>query len=118
MDLNLIVIAGRIAAEPEMLTFASGTRLLRLLVTVRSEEPRRRIDVLPVVLWDPDEHVVPDEPCRGAPVWVAGSVQRRFWSVGEGRTSRVEIVAHEVRIRTDMLEGPGAEHEGQEPDVA
>lgn len=102
MDLNLIVIAGRIAAEPEIITFASGAKLLRLLVTVRSEEPRRRIDVLPVVLWDPDDEVLPELPCRGAPVWVAGSVQRRFWSSGEGRTSKVEIVAHDVRIRSDV----------------
>lgn len=104
MDLNLIVIAGRIAAEPEVITFASGAKLLRLLVTVRSEEPRRRIDVLPVVLWDPDDDVLPQEPCRGMPVWVAGSVQRRFWSSGEGRASRVEIVAHDVRIRTDVAD--------------
>ncbi len=110
MDLNLIVLSGRIAAEPEVLTFASGTRLLRLLVTVRSQEPRRRIDVLPVVLWDPADDVVPDEPCRGAGVWVAGSVQRRFWSVGEGRTSRVEIVAHDVKIRMEELDSQGEEH--------
>ncbi len=109
MDLNLIVLSGRIAAEPEVLTFASGTRLLRLLVTVRSEEPRRRIDVLPVVLWDPADDVLPDEPCRGVPVWVAGSVQRRFWAVGEGGTSRVEIVAHDVKIRMDALGSEGEE---------
>ena len=113
MDLNLIVIAGRIAAEPEVLTFVSGTRLLRLLVTVRSEEPRRRIDVLPVILWDPDDDAVPTEPCRGMPVWVAGSVQRRFWSAGEGRTSRVEIVAHDVQIRTD-----GTDFESEQPGAA
>ncbi len=101
MDLNLIVIAGRIAAEPEIVTFASGTRLLRLLVTVKSHEPRRRIDVLPVVLWDPNDDVLPDVPCRGRSVWVAGSLQRRFWSSDGGRTSRVEVVAHDVRIRVE-----------------
>lgn len=102
MDLNLIVVAGRISAEPEIINFASGARLLRLLVTVRSEQPRRRIDVLPVVLWDPEDDVLPAEPCRGMAVWVAGSVQRRFWSSGDGRTSKVEIVAHDVKIRDDL----------------
>ncbi len=102
MDLNLIVVAGRISAEPEIISFASGARLLRLLVTVRSEQPRRRIDVLPVVLWDPDDDVLPGVPCRGMAVWVAGSVQRRFWSSGDGRTSKVEIVAHDVKIRETL----------------
>jgi len=102
MDLNLIVIAGRLAADPEMTTFASGARLLRLLVTVRSQEPRRRIDVLPVVMWDPADSVQIDELVRGKGVWVAGSVQRRFWSAEAGRTSRVEIVAHDVQLRPDL----------------
>lgn len=31
------------------------TRLLRLLVGVRTEEPTQRVDVVPVTLWDPDE---------------------------------------------------------------
>ena len=105
MDLNLIVIAGRLAAEPELTTYASGARLLRLLVTVRSQEPRRRIDVLPVVMWDPADDVLPDEPVRGTAVWVAGSVQRRFWSADAGRTSRIEIVAHDIQIRTEPIEG-------------
>lgn len=110
MDLNVIVIAGRLAAEPEWTTFASGARLLRLLVTVRSQEPRRRIDVLPVVMWDPsqDSHLI--DLTRGTGVWIAGNVQRRFWSAEAGRTSRVEIVAHDVQIRpeTGSVEDSGS----------
>ena len=109
MDFNLIVIAGRLAAEPELTTFASGARLLRLLVTVRSQEPRRRIDVLPVVMWDPSDDVPMDELIRGAGVWVAGSVQRRFWSAEAGRTSRVEIVAHDVTRRPEADSGANSD---------
>ncbi len=104
MDLNLTVIAGRLAAEPVLKTFESGSRLLRCLVTVRTENPRRRIDVLPVVLWDPSDELVADavaQNVRGLPVWIAGSVQRRFWSEGTPNTSRIEIVAHEIQIRHD-----------------
>ena len=101
MDLNLIVLAGRLAAEPEIRTFESGATLMRLLVTVRSEEPRRRLDVIPVVRWNPDPEELQDSPLRGRAVWVAGTVQRRFRSTGAGRTSRIEIVAHEVAIRDE-----------------
>ncbi len=102
MDLNLVVLAGRIAAEPEVRTFESGATLMRLLVTVCSEEPRRRLDVIPVVQWNPDPDGIPDGLVRGRPVWVAGAVQRRFWSVGDGRESRIEVVAHEITIRDDV----------------
>ena len=49
MDLNLAVIAGTLAAPPEIRTFDSGSRLARYLVTIRSTEPRKRVDVVPVV---------------------------------------------------------------------
>ncbi len=99
MDLNLVVLAGHLAAEPEIRTFESGTTLMRLLVTVRSSEPMRRLDVVPVVQWSPDPDDMPEGSVRGRPVWIAGAVQRRFWSATDGRHSRVEIIAHEVVFR-------------------
>jgi len=103
-DLNLVVMAGRLAAEPEFTLFSSGATLARVLVTVKSEEPRRRIDVIPVVLWDPpDGHVLRDMD-KGDRVWIAGSVQRRFWSAEAGRTSRVEVVAHDIQAQTQTEE--------------
>lgn len=103
MDLNLVVIAGRIAAEPDVRTFESGSTLMRLLVTVRSEEPRRRIDVIPVVQWNPEPDSIRDELQRGRGVWVVGALQRRFWSAEDGRLSRVEIVAHEITLRDEAV---------------
>ena len=101
MDLNLVVIAGRIAAEPDIQTLESGTTLMRLLVTVRSEEPRRRLDVIPVVRWNPDIDAIPDGPIRGRKLWLVGALHRRFWSAEDGRLSRVEVVAHEVSFREE-----------------
>ncbi len=101
VDLNLIVIAGRVAAQPDVRTFSSGSSLLRILVTVRSESPRRRVDVIPVSIWEPDQELLDGSIEVGASVWVAGSVQRRFWSATDGRRSRLEVVAHDVVVRTD-----------------
>jgi hypothetical protein len=39
-------------------------------------------------------------------VWVAGAVQRRFWSGDDGRRSRIEVVAEQVCLRdADPEEG-------------
>lgn len=99
MDLNLVVVSGRLAAPPEIRQFESGARLARYLVTVRSEEPTRRVDVLPVTLWDPGDDLIDAQPAPGTRVWVAGSVQRRFWSGSDGRRSRIELVADQVCLR-------------------
>lgn len=95
MDLNLVVIAGRLAAAPEIRVFEGGSTLIRYLVTTRTEEPRRRIDVVPAVLWDADEDATRFE--RGDRIWIAGSIQRRFWSDDHSRRSRIEVVAHHVQ---------------------
>ncbi len=104
MDLNLVVLSGRLAAPPELRVFQSGARLVRLLVTVRTDEPRHRVDVLPVTLWDPSDDLLVPEPRIGDRVWVAGAVQRRFWSNPEGRRSRVEVVAEQVTFRQFQIE--------------
>ena len=105
MDMNLVVLAGSISAPPEHRVFESGAKLLRLLITVRADEPRRRVDVVPVTLWDPPAEL--DQASLGRRVWVAGSVQRRFWS--EGRKSRLEVVAQQVTLRPD--EDPGEDED-------
>lgn len=96
MDLNLVVLAGRLAAPPEIRQFESGARLVRYLITVRSEEPTSRVDVVPVTLWDPPDDLINADPAPGTRMWVAGSVQRRFWSAEDGRRSRIEVVADQV----------------------
>ena len=105
MDLNLVVLCGRLAVDPEFREFDTGTRLVRLLVTVHSDAPRRRVDVVPVTLWDPGDEFVESPPVKGQRIWVCGSVQRRFWESPEGRRSRLEVVAEQVHLKdVDELE--------------
>jgi single-strand DNA-binding protein len=99
MDFNLVVLSGRLAAPPELRVFESGLRLVRYLITVRSDEPHRRVDVVPVTQWDPPEDDVVPEPGVGRMVGGTGTVQRRFWSAPAGRKSRLEIVAEQVSVR-------------------
>lgn len=101
MDLNLVVLAGRLAAPPEFRRFESGARLVRYLVTVRSDEPRRRVDVVPVTQWNPDEAALAAPADPGRRLWIAGGVQRRFWDGDATRRSRLEIIAHQVEIRDE-----------------
>jgi single-stranded DNA-binding protein len=99
MDLNLVVLSGTLAAAPEFREFDSGARLLRILLTVRTHEPRRRVDVIPVTLWDPPSELEAASLQRGDRLWVCGSAQRRFWEAKGGRRNRIEIVAAHVELR-------------------
>lgn len=101
MNLNIVLLAGKLAAPPEVRRFESGTTLIRSLVTVRAESPRRRVDVVPVTLWDPGPEHQLLQAAVGDAIWVAGAVQRRFWTAAEGRKSRLEIVAVHVQLKDD-----------------
>ena len=99
MDLNLIVLCGRLAVDGELRVFDSGSKLIRYLVTVRVDFPRRRVDVVPVALWDPPDDLVDRPGEKGERVWVCGSVQRRYWEGSDGRRSRIEVVAEQVNFK-------------------
>jgi len=105
MELNLLVLSGRLATVPEVREFDGGSTLYRLLVTVRSTTPKARVDVIPVTLWNPtkDQKDMVDDMNPGDAIWVAGSVQRRFWSGDDGRRSRLEVIANEVVARVNEV---------------
>lgn len=110
MDTNIVLICGRLAAKPELRKFESGTKLLRMLVTVRSEAPRRRADVLPISVWIdqiPDDERDQDLDLMeaGNRLYIVGAAQRRFWDGGDGRRSRIEIVASHVWKEDNVPDG-------------
>lgn len=104
MDYNVAVIAGRLAAPAEIREFESGSRLIRFLITTRVEEPRHRVDVVPVTLWDPDDALVAANLPPGQRMWAAGALQRRYWSSANGRQNRLEFVAHAIQLRDNKDE--------------
>jgi single-stranded DNA-binding protein len=98
MDINLAVLCGRLATAPEVRIYDTGSRCIQFLVTVAAERPRRRIDVVPVTLWDPPTDLVDDPPDQNARVWVTGVVQRRMLDGPEGRQNRIEVIADQVTV--------------------
>ena len=101
MDFNVVVLSGKLTAPPEVREFESGSKLVRSLVTVRTDSERRRVDVVPVTLWDPDPGHPLLKAAVGTRVWVAASVQRRFWNDRDSRKSRLEVVATDIRTAAD-----------------
>ncbi len=98
LDINLVVLCGFLAVDAEPIYLDGGVRTIRFLVTVRTTSPTQRIDVIPVVLWDPPEALWRDPGERDDPVWVVGSVQRRFAEETDGGRSRIQVVAEQVLV--------------------
>ena len=96
VPVNVVVVAGRVAAEPVERTLPSGQRLTEFRVTVDAEG--RRELPLPVVVWH-GEGVCELGPGleRDDPVLVCGRLVRRFYRSGSGARSLTEVVAKSVR---------------------
>lgn len=89
MDVNFILLCGRVVAPPEVVT-RDGRRSRRLLVAARTAQPRR-IDVLRVVEEPVDEEPPPLDV--GDRVLVVGRIIRRFHDNPDVHSSRHEIAA-------------------------
>ena len=96
MDLNLVLIKGRPVVDPEIVTFSDGVSFMRVMMGVRVDYPSQRLDVLPVIWWQPSNATIADPPRKGLPLWVIGALQRRFLDVSGPPRSDVEIVAQYV----------------------
>lgn len=104
MDLNLVVLSGTLAVAPELYRFDSGRRRLDYLVTVRTmTDGRTRTNTISVKYWDPPTRLVRKKLIRGDRLWIAGTVQRRFWSTLDGKRSQLEVVASQVVYRASDL---------------
>ncbi|MEX1279317.1 MAG: hypothetical protein AB1Z55_01200 [Acidimicrobiia bacterium] len=94
-DTNVVLLVGRLAGPVERRRHPmAGIDSARFEVSVRSPGPPRRVDVLPVVWWDPPPGF--EDTAVGTVVQVAGGVRRRFWATEDGRTSRLDLVAGHV----------------------
>jgi len=100
MDNNAVALRGRLAADAELRVFDSGRRLIRLLVVAQDDYPVRRVDVVPVTVWDPPDDLADHPAEMGRPISVCGSVRRRFWEIGDAEEITVEVVADKVVFPT------------------
>jgi len=90
VDLDLAVLVGTLSSDPVEQDLPSGSRLLRLEVTVRDRSPA---DSVPVSWFDPPRRA---RFAAGERVVVVGRVRRRFYRAGGATRSATEVVAHAV----------------------
>jgi single-strand DNA-binding protein len=89
---NVAILRGRLSSPPRLHTLPSGDDLLRLEVTVRTDDPRP--DSVPVTWFGPAGEA--SGWPTGHEVVVVGRVRRRWFQAGGGRASRTEVVATTV----------------------
>ena len=99
--LNIAAIMGRLTADPELRTTASGVSVTSFTLAVdRSYAPRgeeRQTDFINVVAWRSTAEFICKYFTKGQMMAVTGSIQTRNYEDRQGnRRTAVEIVANDV----------------------
>jgi single-strand DNA-binding protein len=103
MDLNLVAITGRLAADPELHSTGNGTEVTTLRVAVgrmkRQGEQRADADFVDVVVWGEQAKHAGRYLAKGRRVAIKGRLQQRTWTTPEGaKRSRLQVVADQVQF--------------------
>lgn len=104
LNLNKVVLAGRMTADPELKQTASGVSVLSFTVAVNrsyvsknSEQGERQADFINVVAWRSTAEFISKYFRKGSAICVSGSIQTRSWQDQQGqRRYATEVVADEA----------------------
>jgi single-strand DNA-binding protein len=96
VTVNVVVLAGTVAAEPVERRMPSGDVVTEFRVSV--PEPGKRLLPLPVAVWHGSVGAATIQAiCKGDPVLVTGHLTRRFYRSGAGARSLTEVVASGIK---------------------
>ena len=120
--LNVVVIMGRLVADPELRTTTSGVNLARFRIACDrnySRQTERQTDFLDVVAWRQQADFVCKYFQKGSLIIIEGSVQSRQYQDknGNNRTG-VEIVANNINFagpKSSNSNGGGAAYPASQP---
>jgi len=113
--LNVVVLTGRLTADPELKTTSSGIAVCSFSIAVerryRSGE-ERQVDFINIVAWRASAEFVAKYFKRGQMIAVEGSLQSRRYQDKDGKNRTIyEVVASNVQF-ADFKSG-GASSDGE-----
>ena len=96
VTVNVVVLAGKVAAEPVERQLPSGDEVTELRISV--PESGKRLLPLPVAVWHGSvDRATVGEIAKGDDVLVYGQLTRRFYRSGAGARSLTEVVATGIK---------------------
>ena len=99
---NLVVLTGRLTADPELRYTANNTPVTSFSIAVnrrftKADQGQQSVDFINIVAWRQQAEFVTRYFKKGNPILVCGSLQTRTWTDNQGQKRyATEVVADEV----------------------
>ena len=128
VELNKVMISGRLTRDPELRYTPSGIAVTNLPMAVNtsfySKEKERREEVcfIDVVAWRRQAETCVEYLRKGSPAFIEGRLQSRSWETQDGqKRSTIEVQADRVQVLEwggDREKAPAREPESAPPPTA
>ena len=124
LNLNKVVLAGRLTGDPELKQTASGISVLSFTLAVNrryaskaGEQGESQADFITVVAWRQTAEFISKYFRKGSAICVTGSIQTRNWQDQQGnRRYATEVVADEAMF-VDSRNESGMSQSSYTPDA-
>ncbi len=113
LNLNKVILVGRLTADPELKTTQSGISVTTFTVAVNrrfSKDEQKQADFLNIVAWRQQAEFVTRYFRKGSSICIIGSLQSRSWTdQNNQKRYATEVVADEVNFVDSKSDGAPAQ---------
>ena len=115
---NLVVLTGRLTADPELRYTANNTPVTSFSIAVnrrftKAEQGQQTVDFINIVAWSQRAEFVSRYFKKGNPILVCGQLQTRTWTDPQGQKRyATEVIADEVSFVGGPTNANGAPAQG------
>jgi single-strand DNA-binding protein len=126
LNLNKVVLAGRLTADPELKQTPSGVSVVRFTLAVNRRfsrnanggEGEQQTDFITLVAWRQTAEFISKYFRKGSALCVTGSIQTRSWQDQQGqRRYATDVVVDEAMFVDSRNEGTNAQGNSYVPDA-
>ncbi len=117
LNLNKVVLAGRLTADPELRQTPSGVSVIRVSIAVNrrrgrssdGEQQQQQTDFITLVAWRQTAEFISKYFRKGSAICVTGSIQTSTWTDQQGQKRySTEVVVDDAMFVDSRGEGDGA----------
>lgn len=114
LNLNKVVLAGRLTAEPELKQTPSGVSVVRVNIAINrrrrnsdQNDQQQQTDFITLVIWRQTAEFVSKYFRKGSAICVTGSIQTSTWTDQQGQKRySTEVVVDDAMFVDARGEGP------------
>ena len=124
LNLNKVVLAGRITADPELKQTPNGVSVLRFTLAVNrrfsknNEQGEQQTDFITMVAWRQTAEFISKYFRQGSAICVTGSIQTRTWQDTQGQKRyATDVVVDEAMFVDSRNESGNAQGGSYMPDA-